>query len=179
MRTPSHNRSARFESLVLEHHVRVRAFVRSLGVEPDWVDDVAQEAFVKAYNDWDTFDQSRDFGKWVRGIAANVLRNEIRKHARRQRLLNTDLTRLLVQGHDKIEITPEPVAIGAIRICLGKLSASDRAMVEGRYHEGLTAPELAEKLQKTAANVRQMLVRIRRQLRLCVEHQLSSEADTA
>lgn len=164
---------------MLEHHVRIRAFVRSLGVEPDWVDDVAQEAFVKAYNDWDAFDQSRDFGKWVRGIAANIVRNEIRKRARRQRLLHADLTRLLVHRHDTAEDTPEPVAIEAIRICLGKLSASNRAIVEGRYHDGLTAPELAERLQKTAANVRQTLVRIRRQLRICVEHQLNSEADPA
>ncbi|MGY8689984.1 MAG: sigma factor, partial [Verrucomicrobiales bacterium] len=58
-----------------EHHVRVRAFVRSLGADPDWVDDLSQEAFIKAYNDWDSFDQSRDFGKWVRGMAANLMRN--------------------------------------------------------------------------------------------------------
>jgi RNA polymerase sigma-70 factor (ECF subfamily) len=179
MRNPSDDKSAHFEPLVLEHHVRVRAFVRSLGVEPDWVDDIAQEAFVKAYNDWDSFDQSRDFGKWLRGIAANIVRNEIRKQARRQRLLHTDLTRLLVQGEETSGDTPEPVAIEAVRICLGKLSASNRAIVQGRYRDGLTAPELAEKLQKTAANVRQMLVRIRRQLRICVEHQLNSEADPA
>ena len=28
-----------FETLVVEHRVRVRAFVRSIGVDPDWVDD--------------------------------------------------------------------------------------------------------------------------------------------
>ena len=165
---------------MLEHHVRLRAFVRSLGVEPDWVDDVAQEAFVKAYNDWESFDQSRDFGKWLRGIAANIVRNEVRKQARRQRLLHADLTRLLVhRHHTTTESAPEPVAIEAVRNCLGKLSVSNRAIVEGRYHDGLTAPELAERSQKTAANIRQMLVRIRRQLRICVEHQLNSEADPA
>ncbi len=177
MRNPSDDISARFESLVLKHQVRVRAFVRSLGVEPDWVDDIAQEAFIKAYKDWDSFDQSRSFGKWVRGIAANIVRNEIRKQARRRRLLHSGLTHLLVDCHETTGDAPEPVAIEAVRICLCKLSSSSRAIVQGRYHDGLTAPELAEKLQKTAANVRQMLVRIRRQIRNCVEQQLSSEAD--
>ena len=52
-----------FDLLVLEHHVQVRAFGRSLGVEPEWVDDIAQEAFLTAYRDWKTFDSTRDFGK--------------------------------------------------------------------------------------------------------------------
>jgi RNA polymerase sigma-70 factor (ECF subfamily) len=81
MSNPSHDRSARFKSLVLVPHVRIRAFVRSLGVEPDWVDDVAHEAFVNAYNDRDSFDQSRDFGKWVRGIAANIVPPSLRQAA--------------------------------------------------------------------------------------------------
>ena len=45
MRESSEDKEAQFEGLVHEHHVRVRAFVRSLGVEPDWVDDIAQEAY--------------------------------------------------------------------------------------------------------------------------------------
>lgn len=177
MRDSGGDKSARFESLVLEHHVRVRAFVRSLGVEPDWVDDIAQEAFVKAYQDWDSFDQSRDFGKWVRGIAANIVRNEIRKQARRRRILHSDLVHLLLDRHESTEEAPEPVAIEAVRVCLGKLSSSSRAVIEGRYRDGLTARELAEKFEKTAANVRQMLVRIRREIRNCVEQQLTSEAN--
>ena len=45
-----------FEAHVLEYHVRVRAFLRSLGVNPDWMDDIAQEAFLTAYRD--SFDPS-------------------------------------------------------------------------------------------------------------------------
>lgn len=37
---------SQFESLVVEYHVRVRGLVRSLGVDPNWVDDIAQEAFI-------------------------------------------------------------------------------------------------------------------------------------
>jgi len=73
-RADDRNRSA-FEALVNEHHIRVRAFVRSLGVDPDWVDDLAQEAFPSAYREWDSFDESRDFGRWIRGIALNLVRS--------------------------------------------------------------------------------------------------------
>ena len=168
------DRSRHFEELVHEHHVRVRAFVRSLGADPDWVDDLSQEAFIKAYNDWDSFDQSRDFGKWVRGIAANLVRNEIRKQSRRQRLLQSNLSELLLNHRSEPEESNNPLTLDAIRDCLSKLSNAHRDLIRGRYHDGLTAPELADRLEKSAANVRQILVRIRRQIRLCVDQQLSS-----
>ncbi|MEK6233705.1 MAG: sigma-70 family RNA polymerase sigma factor, partial [Planctomycetales bacterium] len=156
-----------FEALVIEHHVRLRAFARSLGVDPDWVDDVAQEALLTAYRQWDSFDQSRDFGKWVRGIAANIVRNETRKDARRQRILHTELAELLLNRHAQAQEPPEPVTIEAIRGCLGELAPRSRQVVQDRYRDGLAAPQVAQRLEPSAANVRQMLVRIRRQLKQC------------
>ncbi len=165
-----------FESLVVEHHVRVRAFVRSLGVDPDWVDDLSQEVFLTAYREWDSFDQTRDFGKWLRGIAANLVRNEIRKDARRRRILRTELTEILLNRSSETRDSDESLTIGAIRECLGKLTPASRALVQGRYRDGETATELADRFKLTSANVRQMLVRIRRQIKRCVELQMVREA---
>jgi RNA polymerase sigma-70 factor (ECF subfamily) len=163
------DKDRRLEALVLEHHVRVRAFVRSLGVDRDWVDDIAQEAFLTAYRDWAAYDQSRDFGKWVRGIAANIVRNEIRKHARRQRILHTELTHFLLGRQGDESHREAPVALDAIRACLSRLSPDHLKIVRGRYRDGLSAPELAKQTGKSPAGIRQALVRIRRQLRACVE----------
>ena len=159
-----------FETLVIEHHVRVRAFVRSLGVDPDWVDDLAQEAFLVAYRDWDSFDGQRDFGRWIRGIAANLVRNEIRKDARRRRILHTELTELLF-GHacEPQGGRSEPLAVDAVRSCLDELAPTSRQVVLGRYRDGESASQLAVRLETSSANVRQMLVRIRRQIKRCVE----------
>lgn len=162
------NRSA-FEALVTEHHIRVRAFVRSLGVDPDWVDDLAQEAFLSAYRDWDSFDDSRDFGRWIRGIALNLVRNEIRKDARRRRILHTELTELLLRHLCEPVGRSEPLAVEAVRACLDELAPTSRQVVLGRYRDGESASQLAERLKTSAANVRQMLVRIRRQIKHCVE----------
>ena len=89
-----------FTELVREHHVPLRAFIRSLGVRPEWVDDLAQEAFLVAYQELSSFDADRDFGKWLRGIARNLVRNEVRKHARRQRILHGELTEHLLSMRD-------------------------------------------------------------------------------
>ncbi len=166
--TDDRNRNA-FEALVVEHHVRVRAFVRSLGVDPDWVDDLAQEAFLSAYRDWEAFDESRDFGRWIRAIASNLVRNEIRKDARRRRILHTQLTELLLGHTSESTERSEPLAVEAVRACLDELAPTSRQVVLGRYRDGESAARLAERLGTSAANVRQMLVRIRRQIKRCVE----------
>jgi RNA polymerase sigma-70 factor (ECF subfamily) len=167
------DRFDQFEPLVHEHHVRVRACVRSLGVDRDWVDDVAQEAFMEAFRKWDSFDHQRDFGKWVRGIAANIVRNEVRKRNRRQRLLNSDLAQSMLTSHLSKPEPASPVSLEAVQVCLAKLNADQRALIQGHYYDGLTSGELSDRLQKSAANVRQMLVRVRRQIRACIERQQS------
>ena len=85
-----------FVEQVREHHAGLRGFVRSLGVDPPWVDDLAQEAFIVAYNRLDEYDHDRDFGAWLRGIARNLVINERRKNARRKRILSDNLTDVLV-----------------------------------------------------------------------------------
>ena len=174
--TVENERRLQFESLVIDHHVRVRAFVRSLGVEPDWVDDVAQEAFLTAYRNWSSYDRERDFGKWIRGIAANIVRNEVSKDARRRRILHTELAEILLNRYTKSRERREPMTIAAIRQCVDELAPRSQQLVQGRYRDGLAAPELAKRLQMSAANVRQMLVRIRRQLKQCVELRVAKEA---
>lgn len=162
-----------FELLVVQHHVQLRAFVRSLGVDPDWVDDIAQEAFLTAYREWASFDQTRDFGRWLRGIAANIVRNELRKDARRQRILRAELVELLIERHVEKKEPPQPVTLEAIRDCLAKLPLRHRELVHSRYGNGESAPELAQRFELNADNVRQLLLRIRLQLKKCVEQRLA------
>ena len=176
MSASDHRKRLAFEVLVVDHHVRVRAFVRSLGVDPDWVDDLAQEAFVTAYEKWDDFDQTRDFGKWIRGIAANLVKNELRKDGRRKRILNTDLAEVLLRQQRDKQQPPTPVTVDAVKECLSRLAPKNQSIVEGRYRDGMTSTELAQHLGLTAANIRQSLVRIRKQIRECVESRVLREA---
>ncbi len=54
-----------FAELVREHQAGLRAFLRSLGVEPDWVDDFAQEAFIIAFQKRAIFEPGKDFWSLV------------------------------------------------------------------------------------------------------------------
>ena len=164
-----------FTDLVDQHQVRLRAFVRSLGTRQAWVDDISQEAFLTAFNQWETFDQSRDFGKWVRGIAFNIIRNETRKDARRKRILHTDITWMLLKRVEESPKYSELVSVESIRECVEELAPMSRRLIQGRYQNEETSSELAERLGLSATNVRQILMRARRQIRKCIEIRVLQE----
>lgn len=164
-----------FAALVSEQHVQLRAFVRALGVDPQWVDDLAQEVFLVALREQESFDQKQDIGKWLRGIARNLVRNEIRKDARRRRILHEGLAQLLV-GSSHAE--PEPAGwqasrLPALRDCVEQLPPKSREIIAGRYRDGWKAPDLAEYVGMTAGTVRKALMRIRQQLKNCIEQQVA------
>lgn len=163
--------SPKFTQLVAEQHHQLRSFVRALGVAPDWVDDLAQEVFLVAWRELDSFDTQRDIGKWLRGIARNLVRNEIRKDQRRKRILHEGLSQLLVRAEDDETEAADwgHCRMSALRDCVEQLAPKSRQIVAGRYSDGWKSGDLAEHLGMTAAAVRQALMRIREQLKQCIE----------
>jgi RNA polymerase sigma-70 factor (ECF subfamily) len=171
-----------FTDLVREHHAGLRGFVRSLGVNPLWVDDVAQEAFIVAYNRLDEFDWERDFGAWVRGIARNLVINERRKDARRKRILSDNLTDVLlsttsVAEDEEREIGDTGLAkLNALRECIASLPEKSLAMIRSRYESENSAQDIAEEFEMKPPAVRKALERVRASLRKCMEEKLALAA---
>jgi RNA polymerase sigma-70 factor (ECF subfamily) len=168
------NRREEFAKTVLQHQAHLRVFVRMLGVAPDAVDDLAQDVFVVAYQRWETLDDPENTAKWLRGIARNLVRNELKKQSRRRRILNTVLTEKLLEVDDtQAGLANEAQWLDVLRSCLEKLPPQSRAMVAARYEQDASAGHLAEEFNTTADAVRQSLLRIRRQLKQCVEGRLT------
>ena len=162
-----------FADLVKEHQVSLRVFVRSLGVESGWVDDLAQDTFVVAYREMGSHDPDRDFGKWLRGIARNLVRNELRKQGRHRRILHESLSQhLLDLAENEKDREVDVTQLSALRDCVEQLPGRSRELVRSRYYEGWDATILADKFEMKAVTVRQTLLRIRRQLYQCVNQRV-------
>jgi len=161
-----------FTDLVKDHQASLRVFVRSLGVEPGWVDDLAQDTFVVAYREMDSYDPARDFGKWLRGIARNLVRNELRKQGRHRRILHESLSQHLLNLAENKEDQVDVTQLSALRDCVEQLPGRSRELVHSRYFEGWDATILADKFEMKAATVRQTLLRIRRQLYQCINQRV-------
>jgi len=62
--------------------------------------------------DWKTFDSARDFGKKLRGIAANSVRDDLGKNARRQRTVRSELVELCIVAQLSPEILGDAILDG-------------------------------------------------------------------
>ena len=170
------HKRAEFAEFVTQHQAQLRGFLRVIGVAADSVDDLAQETFLVAYRELDKFDQNEDFGKWLRGIARNLTRNELRKNARRMRILSNELTgHLLAESEkDAAEDRFGDEDFCALRDCLEQLPEKSRDLISGRYADEWKAPYLADQFNMSATAVRLSLMRIRRQLKSCITNRLEN-----
>jgi RNA polymerase sigma-70 factor, ECF subfamily len=166
-----HSSTGEFEIHVREHQTGLRAFIRALGADEAWVDDLAQEAFIIAYRRFNEFAPGTDFGKWLRSIARRLLANERRKAARHSRLLPFAVADVLL--HDE----PERQTAGAdldgllpaLRECVEQLPPRSRELLRRRYAANENAVTLAHQLRIKADAVRQQLMRIRVAVKECLE----------
>lgn len=165
-----------FAQMVLEHQGRIRVFIRMLGVVPAAVDDLAQDAFVVAYERRDMLDDPDGAGPWLRSIARNLVRNEMRKSARRRRVVNATLTEaMLAESSEGDAHAWNDDWLAALRQCMETLPDHGRRLIDGRYGNGRKSAQLGEDTGKTAAAVRQSLTRLRKALRKCIEARLGVE----
>jgi len=153
----------------------LRAFVRSLGMRAEAVDDVAQEAFVVAFGKLQTFERGTNFGAWVRTIARFLVSKELRREERRQRVLAEHVAEILA-GEDA---TPPPAGDAAhaeaLKRCLAQLPERGRRLVQQRYFENLAPAVIASHEGRTANEVRQALFRLRAALHECITRRLAEQ----
>lgn len=162
-----------FLEQVRQEQSRLRAFVRSLGVRPEAVDDLAQDALVLAFEKLDDFDREEDFGAWVRGIARRLVANARRKESRRQQIISEHLAEFLGEAevaHPLAEAGDE--RLPALNECVEQLPERSRQVLHWRYFEEQSPGAIGSRLERSANDVRQMLFRLRRVLLECVERKL-------
>jgi RNA polymerase sigma-70 factor (ECF subfamily) len=168
----------RFARLVAEHQATLRSFVRMLGVQPHWVDDVSQEVFLIAYRRFADFDDNQgDFHSWLRGIARKQVANERRRELRRSRLVQHELLDLLAEAVDEDQgAVGQQMVHDALKGCLDALPAHSRELIRMRYEEDLDAETMGAAIGREGNAVRQSLFRVRELLRRCVGGKLGTQA---
>jgi RNA polymerase sigma-70 factor, ECF subfamily len=131
--------------------------------------DVAQEAFVRAYKALSTFDASRALKPWLLRITTNLALNSIRSSGRRA--ATTD--RLQREGQ-RSAASPEPEAERrdeAQRVwrAVGTLSRDDQELIYLRYFLDNSEEQLATAIGRPRGTVKSRLHRALRRLRQVIE----------
>ncbi len=162
-----------FTRVVAENHASLRYYIQGLGVAAAWVDDMAQDTFLVAYRKWEEIGRVENPGAWLRTIARNLVLNETAKLNRRQRLLDENLTTLLLEadheGPAAGELSDLCERREALYTCLRGLSERARGVVERHYFNDRKSEDIGKELAMKPAAVRKMLFHARQALAVCLK----------
>ena len=147
-----------FEELVKRHQDLVFSLSFKLTGNRELANDVAQEAFIRAWKAIEKFRGDSTFGTWIYRITVNTAWT-LRKKAKKHYSLNIEDTKEPVVIDEKKD--PELVAINSdlsvvLRKALNQIPLEQRIIVELKNIEGRSHKEIADYLDisVTAAKVR-------------------------
>jgi len=167
---------AAFRQIVVELEADLRMLLGALEVTEGLAEEIVQATFVTAWQKLDTYRGEGAFRAWLKAIARNHLFKTLREQKRFTEATGDVLEGALVQsGMDDFDRMDElQLQTRKLRSCMERLSGPIRALVDGRYVEGLSSARLASRLERTEIWVRVTLCRARQSLRRCMEAQAES-----
>jgi RNA polymerase sigma-70 factor, ECF subfamily len=168
-----------FADLVRVHHPSVRVFLASHLRDPDVVDDLVQDVFLRAFDRLATLRDGTAFRAWLLGIARNRALEHLRERLRSG--LSTpdaldallDRTQLAILEGDDDEAR-RGLELEALRQCIRRLPPVGARLIREHYFKGRPIAALAAEERKNEGTLRMTLLRLREALRDCVRRRVEA-----
>lgn len=156
-----------YRILVERYQERIRNLLYSIFHNKDFIDDLAQEIFIKAYAALPHFRSEASFYTWLYRIAVNKSRDELRKKKLRRFFSFQTLDEgIETELQQRLTVTPENRDIQEL-IALGLQTLPDkfRTAIVLKDIDGLSYEEIAEVMQCELGTVKSRISRARAMLR--------------
>ena len=157
-----------FEILVREHTDRLMAYLRAITLDASAADDLFQETMLRAWRRLDTYDHSRPFGPWLRGIARRVA-----LEVARDRLLIADEATLdAVERHadrfDGPQGSDFRERLATLQACVQALAEPYATTIDLVYRGGQPLERVAEQASENLETVKKRVQRARSMIAECL-----------
>ena len=160
---------AAFDALVLKYQHKVLKLVQRYVRNPAEAEDIAQEAFIKAYRALPAFRGDSAFYTWLYRIAINTAKNALVSSRRRPVSYDLDLQDgSQVQAHTRLSDTETPEALAltdeirrTVNEAIEALPDDLRLAIVLRELEGLSYEDIAKTMECPVGTVRSRIFRAR------------------
>jgi len=172
--------SRAFDLLVLRYQHRIMAVISRFISDRDEVQDVTQDAFVRAWRAMPKFRGDSQFYTWMYRIAVNTAKNHLVAKKRRPPSIDVDVDDAVgfddAEGLRDIE-NPENAMSGeqmaeAVHTAMMALPEDLRTAVTLREFDGLSYEEIAEVMDSPVGTVRSRIFRAREHISTAIAHLL-------
>jgi RNA polymerase sigma-70 factor, ECF subfamily len=168
-----------FGRLVLRYQSRIVALAASLGAGAD-AEDLAQDAFIRAYGSIRKFRGESTFKTWLYRVALNVARSHLEKQGRWSRIWATsrdDEDQVAPRAAVRAVFDETLVRRDLIDRALAKVPLELRTAVVLRDVQGFEYREIAEMLEIPIGTVESRIYRARQALRPLLAPLVGGEGD--
>lgn len=158
-----------FDLLVIKYQHKIVHLVNRYVKDPSEAQDVAQDAFIKAYRALGDFRGDSAFYTWLYRIAINTAKNYLLSRSRRHFDYEID-----VQDAEQVENAPQlkdietpenllmnEQIVAVIKAAIEKLPEEMRVAITLREFEGMSYEEIAEAMDCPIGTVRSRIFRAR------------------
>ena len=175
--------SRAFDMLVLKYQHKIMGLISRYVHDSDEVQDVAQEAFIKAYRALPRFRGDSAFYTWLYRIAINTAKNHLVSRSRRPPGSDVEIEDAeYFEAGDALRTieTPESALFGAelkavVEGAIGELPDDLRTAVTLREFDGLSYEDIADVMDCPVGTVRSRIFRAREAIDNQVREQLDGE----
>ena len=162
-----------FGQLVLTHQNKVYTLCVHMVTNREEAEDLAQEAFLKAWRNLDSFQEESSFATWMHRLTTNVCLDHLRKQARRQNISTavslddeeSGWTEPVDHTQDPQRRLEQREQRELLAKALNELPEHHRRLIIMREVSGLSYQEIADALDADLGTVKSGISRARERLR--------------
>jgi RNA polymerase sigma-70 factor (ECF subfamily) len=167
------------ETLFAKHHNEIYAYLLRMLREPELAADLAQDAFIKAYKNYDTLEKPENARAWLYQIAHRVALDEIRRRKIIRFFPWTGESHGSAPSAERLVMDAN--LSGDMQRALARIPERQRAALLLAELHDLTGLELAAALDVSHVAARALLTRARESLRqaLAAEREADADAEAA
>lgn len=164
------DRTTQFLELLNANDRALSLYVYGLVPRDSEAEDLLQQTKMLLWKHFDDFQLGTHFLAWARKIAFHQVLSHRRKRKRQPLPLEDEVLQAI--GDAVSALAEQPSARHeALRLCLAKLPAEHRQLIQLRYFQDLEIEQVAKQIQRTEGAVYRALSRIRISLMDCVQKQ--------
>lgn len=162
-----------FLKLYKAHHKLIFRYILTISPNLSAAEDIMQDTMLLMWRKFDQFRPGTNFTSWGIQIAKYNVSNFYQKSTRVNIQFDTDALENLV-GHQQKFTENKDGFINALRECARKLDSRNLEILQMKYHQGLKAKEISERIGMTIHAVYKGLARVQYALQKCIQQRLST-----
>ncbi|MGJ8639961.1 MAG: sigma-70 family RNA polymerase sigma factor [Opitutaceae bacterium] len=156
---------------------KLRGYVFSATRNYHATEEILQSTAIVVAQKAGKFDFNKEPAPWFIGIAKNHIQKWYRSQGQsKSRNVSLDLLEECLPEYESFESNEVSARREALTVCIRKLPAKQKEVVQLRYMEDMRCPSIAKELNRPIQGIYSLLKRLKLELRKCVELRLKEES---